>query len=85
MRVALRQMPTIPRCEHDVTTTRPRPFTLTIRVCSPRKSSGTIAPSRSTRRFSGMGSKGSASCISPLSSTPSASRVGVRTVSTRTS
>src|SRR4029453_3907636 len=54
-RTALRQMPTMPRCEHDVTTTRPRSLTLATRVCSPMKVSWTISPSSSTRRLAGGG------------------------------
>ena len=39
-RTALRQIPTMPRCEHEVTTTSPRPRTLATSVCSPMNVSG---------------------------------------------
>src|SRR5262249_44930909 len=53
-RTAFLQMPTMPRCEHEVTTTSPRSRTLATRVCSPMKVSWTSSPpSSSTRRFQG--------------------------------
>ena len=80
---ALRQMPTIPRWEHDVTTTRPRSRTWAISVCSPMKVSWTSAPSCSIRSDGGIASYGSVACISPESSTPSRQHDRLRHVHAR--